>query len=67
MIIVQAKDREGKKWFWNANGSWQEKRDSNCHFSTAFGAITAFNKANASNRFMPREDRMEELEMVQLL
>ena len=67
MIVIQALDRAGKRWFWNADGAWQEKRDSRCHFSTIAAADKAYKSATTRDRFTSAEDRMEEIEMSKLL
>lgn len=66
-MIVQALDSEGKRWFRNTHHQWQATRGTNCHFPNAIEAGKIFHEAMIANRFADPSDRMEEIEMVQLL
>lgn len=66
ITIITAVDQAGKSWFLNANGAYQEKRDSSCHFLTANAAGQAYRAAVASDRFKSPDDRMVEIEMRSL-
>lgn len=66
MIVIQAIDRDGKRWFRSADGSWREKRDSTCHFMTTMTARHIYHSAVTSDRFKSADERMEEIEMVTL-
>lgn len=66
MIVIQAIDQSGNRWFRNADGAWQEKRDSSCHFATPVAASKAYQSARTQDRFKSVADRMDSIEMVQL-
>lgn len=66
-MIVQALDSEGNRWFRNTHHQWQAIRGTNCHFPNAIEAGKIFREAMIVNRFVDPSDRMEEIEMVELL
>lgn len=66
ITIITATDKAGKSWFLNANGSWQEKRDSQCHFLTAVAAGNAYRAVVTRDRFQSADERMVEIEMRSL-
>lgn len=66
ITIITATDSAGKTWFLNATGSWQERRDSECHFLSAKAAGNAYRAAVTRDRFASAEDRMIEIEMRSL-
>lgn len=66
ITIITATDSAGKNWFLNTSGSWQERRDSQCHFLSAKSAGTAYRAAIARDRFLSSDDRMIEIEMRSL-
>lgn len=67
MIVIQALDQTGKRWFWNRHGAWQEKRDADCHIMHDITARKAYQAATTRDRFNPVSERMAEIEMVTLI
>lgn len=67
ITVIQALDQAGKRWFWNRYGAWQEKRDADCHITHPITARKAYQAATVRDRFNPADERMAEIEMVELL
>lgn len=65
--VIKAIDSDGKSWFRNSNGSWQEKRDSQCHYSTLVAVSKTHAAAITANRYLPASDRMESITVETLL
>src|SRR3546814_10527135 len=64
--IITAIDITGRRWFRNARHQWQANRDNHCHFPNAIEASKIYHDAIVANRFLDPEDRMDDIEMVQL-
>ena len=64
MMIVQAIDSQGRRWFRTKDNSWQQHRSAECHFMTPMLAAKIYKSATISNRFVSPDDRMEEIEIV---
>src|SRR3546814_1685614 len=64
--IITAIDITGRRWFRIARHQWQANRDNHCHFPNAIEASKIYHDPIVANRFLDPEDRMDDIEMVQL-